>query len=51
MVLVVPMPATERRRQRAVGAKYPCLVRATRFGRLTRTTTRRHAPSRLGFFD
>ena len=33
------------------GAKYPCLVRAAVFGRATRTTSRRHAPSRRLFFD
>ena len=31
-----------------VGAKYPCLVRAVRFGRPMRTTMRRQAPSRRG---
>ena len=36
---------------RPVGAKYPCLVRAVRLGRATRTTTRRHAPSCFPFFD
>ena len=35
----------------ATGAKYPCLVRACTFGRATRTTRRRHAPSRLEFLE
>jgi len=33
-----------------VGAKYPSFVRAVTFGRAARTTMRRHAPSRRGFF-
>jgi superfamily II DNA or RNA helicase len=37
--------------ERGVGAKYPSLVRAVRFGRTTRTTTRRQVPSRFGFFE
>ena len=35
--------------QWTVGAKYPSLVRAVMLGRVTRTTTRRQAPSRFGF--
>ena len=35
----------------ASGAKYPCLVRACVFGRVTRTTRRRQAPSRRGFLE
>ena len=34
-----------------VGAKYPCLVRAVTFGRVTRTTMRRQAPSRRLFLE
>ena len=35
----------------AVSGQYPFLVRAVVSGRPTCTITRRHAPSRFGFFD
>jgi hypothetical protein len=39
------------RHQRADGPKYPALVRAVMFGRVTRTRMRRQAPSRRVLFE